>query len=75
MGVVLGGSAARMLVALGIAIALSQQLPYLRAAGFLSWVLAAYLLTLALEVGLLVGKIQAAQTSAVVLEPNTNKAN
>jgi hypothetical protein len=75
MGVVLGGSAVRMLVALGIAIVLAQEVPALKNAGLLSWVLAAYLLTLALEVGILVGKIQAGQPSTVALQPETEKAN
>ena len=51
---ILGGSGIRMLVVLGVVLALNWTTTYFQPLGFVLWVLAFYLLTLVLEVVLLV---------------------
>lgn len=58
---ILGGSGFRMLVVLGVVMLLNLTTTYFQAIGFALWVLAFYLLTLALEVALLVQEQSALQ--------------
>jgi hypothetical protein len=60
--IVLGGTGLRMVVVLGVALAVLYNLPYFQQGGFLPWVVVFYLITLALEtVLLLAGRTNAGQ--------------
>jgi hypothetical protein len=53
---VLGGTGLRLLVVIGVAIALFLSVPYFYRRSFMLWVIFYYLVTLGLEVGLLVAR-------------------
>jgi hypothetical protein len=60
---VFGGTGLRMVAALGVGIGLFLAVPEFHYPAFLLWLVVFYLATLALEVGVLVGQLSAAQRS------------
>jgi hypothetical protein len=60
---ILGGTGLRMVFAAGAGIALFSLSDYFHEPGFLIWVVAFYLVTLALEVSLVLGEYSAGKTS------------